>query len=451
MMRTTKTIGVLFILLIVPNAVLSAPSITGVSGTAANGQTLNVSGTQFGAIGPRVVLFDDFERGTAGEYLNNHFNAPEVGVWHGAGNFPAYNSAFKRSGSLSMRTSNYMPNDFGGCPNPGGGCDTDNYQSFFHDFQDSLGGEANEVYAEYSVFVPSNCLYPLETGYRVNFKGDWLYGYHGDHSDTTNDWRLFHSGNNAPNRTDGPLGSLDAGPGTNTGTELTDSCGLSMYPNQIIEVPPINRWVRNMVYAKGSTTCNGELAAWQAPFINYSAAGLSCDSTSPSGSGSNLIQRNTCQLLRKQRTGFNTLQVTHPEGWGRFALNGYATNNDGHPVSPGNYFWYYDDVYIATGPGARARVVLANYPKWGDPAHGTTLDMTICTPNSWSDTSVSCTVRQGAFTSGQAAYLFVVDANGNVSDQDLSTPGAQGRPITIGSGGPTDTTSPAKPTNLRVQ
>ena len=42
--------------------------------------------------------------------------------------------------------------------------------------------------------------------------------------------------------------------------------------------------------------------------------------------------------------------------------------------------------------------------------------LAISTPNTWSDTEIEITVREGSFTDGEQVYLFVVDSNGDYSD-----------------------------------
>lgn len=451
------TIVALFGLSAVPEQ-SAAAVVSNVTGTVADSQTITVVGNGFGATGPNVLLFDDFENGTSGSWLSA--TGPKVGRWNYIKNFPSYAADYRRSGRASLAVSNYFPNDFGrNCPNNLGGCDGANYSAFGVDFGYYLGGgEAKEVYWEYSYFVVPGGMFPLETGYRINYKTSWIYGHQADHTDTVNDWRIF-AGNSAPNSS----GVLDSGIGTNNCVGCTDlytdtSCGHNMYPGQEVLVSPKGRWVRHMEYAKGSTGCDGALVMMEAPFINTAIGGFACRSNSlnvcssgtragqtctgndqcPGGGSCNYENaggdRNTCEIVRKQRTGHKTLQSSiGSTGWGSLTLNAYASNADGNPVGAGSYQWRYDDVYIAVGPGARARVALANYRTWGDTAHGDTFDAMVCPPSSWTDTQVTCTVRQGSFTTGQNIYLFVIDAAGKVSDQDPSTPGDQGIPVLFGS------------------
>lgn len=78
---------------------------------------------------------------------------------------------------------------------------------------------------------------------------------------------------------------------------------------------------------------------------------------------------------------------------------------------------YYDDVYI---DNTMARVELGNASTWTNCTH-----REIQPPKSWSSNSIAITVNNGNFTAGEKAYLYVVDANGNVN--------YSGYPVTIGS------------------
>ncbi len=109
-------------------------------------------------------------------------------------------------------------------------------------------------------------------------------------------------------------------------------------------------------------------------------------------------------------------------------LNGYARDTaegECHPM--------FDDVYVAAGNNARARVEIGNQPIYNN-----CTNLTIITPTEWSDSSVTATVRQGSFNDGEQAYLFVVDENGDASE---------GYPVTFG-GGSGDTTPPSSPSGL---
>jgi hypothetical protein len=93
----------------------------------------------------------------------------------------------------------------------------------------------------------------------------------------------------------------------------------------------------------------------------------------------------------------------------------------------------FDDVYVAIGTGAQARVEI------GDAAtYATSKNLSMATVTSWGDTSITATVRQGSFSNLNNAYLYVIDANGSVNQNGYLLSGA-------------DTLAPAAPTNLTVQ
>ena len=81
-----------------------------------------------------------------------------------------------------------------------------------------------------------------------------------------------------------------------------------------------------------------------------------------------------------------------------------------------------DDIYIDS---TLARVELCDGSTW---ANKTFCEIQL--PTTWSDTSITATVNPGAFTAAQTAYIYVVDANGDVN--------TNGYAVTIGSGDPVD-------------
>ncbi len=76
-----------------------APTVSGVSGTVSNGQSITIAGSSFGS-GPNVAVFDDFEKGTNGQTLGL---TAEVGSWDSdPGNPPpVYSNSYKISGNLA--------------------------------------------------------------------------------------------------------------------------------------------------------------------------------------------------------------------------------------------------------------------------------------------------------------------------------------------------------------
>jgi hypothetical protein len=97
---------------------------------------------------------------------------------------------------------------------------------------------------------------------------------------------------------------------------------------------------------------------------------------------------------------------------------------------------YFDDIYIAYGPNAMARVEIGNAS-----TYNACTNLTMVTPTSWGASSITATVRQGSFGSAASAYLYVTDATG--------TPNANGYPVTFGGGG--GSTAPAIPSGLHLE
>lgn len=144
-------------------------------------------------------------------------------------------------------------------------------------------------------------------------------------------------------------------------------------------------WSRFSYYADAATTSSGILQV---------------DELTHSG----VVRRYNANNYRGLESGqsFNYISVNY---FARATPNCYPT---------------WDDVYIAVGDNARARVEIGN-----NATYANCTNLTICTPTSWAGSSITATVRQGSFSAG-TAYLFVVDADGVVSD---------GYEITLGEGG----------------
>jgi hypothetical protein len=100
----------------------------------------------------------------------------------------------------------------------------------------------------------------------------------------------------------------------------------------------------------------------------------------------------------------------------------------------------FDDIYIATGPNAQARIEVGNASTYAK-----STKLTILTPKSWSDGSISAQVNTGQFKTGEAAYLFVFKADGSVSS---------GYPIKMGataSGSSSTVVQPPPAPNLQLK
>ena len=133
-------------------------------------------------------------------------------------------------------------------------------------------------------------------------------------------------------------------------------------------------------------------------------------------------------------------------------LNGYQWDAPWLPPSVGiwPFLFGYDDSHdLSSGQeidvseiyydNTLARVEISDKATWDD-SPASTAQREVQIPTAWSNGSITVTANLGAFACGQQAYLYVVDADGNVN--------ANGLPVTLCDG---DALAPAAPTNLTVQ
>ena len=134
---------------------------------------------------------------------------------------------------------------------------------------------------------------------------------------------------------------------------------------------------------------------------------------SGTGAGKTLVWDMDAGGVHQELNAVNTSNLNSGSWWDVFDLNGFGNQSASYPM--------FDDVYIATGSGAAARVEVGSAV-----TYASCTQLAATPPPSWSDGSVVTTVRQGNFAAGQSAYIYVTDAGGNVN--------AQGYPVTMGSG-----------------
>lgn len=207
----------------------AAPSISSISGTFSNGQDITISGSGFGANGPSVAIFDDFEAGTINQTIGTGAgNLANVGVWQADGTYPGYyTSSAAVSGIKSMGINWKTP-------------------LASKDVRVRLSG-ATDIFISYWWYVPSGSDFPGENGGEgTNWKQIWAY----KNDDISGGDQTFVS----------VLGS--GGPPENAFAfyETCDACPTSQYGN--ISLPMKGAWHRVWFYIKGSETTNGEMDYW---------------------------------------------------------------------------------------------------------------------------------------------------------------------------------------------
>lgn len=349
------------LLLAVAGSAFAAPSVTGVSGTVSNGESITITGTDFGTTGPTVVLFDDFEKGTNGNIISTSADSAQVGEWdsvEASPDHPKYSNAFAHSGSLAMLS----------------------------DQASSDGGHWSAVSFTASTRV---------------FASFWVY---------------LGSSDEVPGTGEGgganwKLGDVNAGELASPSSQYTTCVTLSdLPPGGAFQSP--GAWYGSSGLTDGgycdTTWVKGRWHRFDAYFIG---------STGTSGADY-LWEMNSATAYNNiwSQTGMTNLQSADSAGWKIFRLHSYARQDS-------NGQCYYDDVYVATGSAALARVEICN-----NSTYTNSTNCAIATPTSWANTSIVATVRQGSFGASDSAYLFVVDSSGTAS---------AGYAVTFGSGGET--------------
>ena len=340
------------LLLMVTQGSLAAPTISSISGTAAEKSTITVTGSGFGS-GPNVILYDDFEAsgGVVGQAVS--LAASTVGSWTDTvGVTPQYDSV-ARSGSRSIRI--YRDGQTA---------------SLRKDFP----APATEVFFSFWVRVPSGTPFPGDSGGVNQFSSDsswkfaWLIdsSYDGSSSDLC-----------APTHTGG--GSFQLAGNDFAMTYLPKGSTWWSW----------NSWMR--------------MSVW-----------LRADPSNPTGPGGR-YRWHVTSTERGQFEQAGSEAIFDSDGPSQKAFR--YINMPGWIRSDGSSRPVYDDIYIATGSNAQARVEI------GDAStYSASKQLTLLVPKSWSASSISVQLPTGAVPSS-GAYLYVTDKDGNVNAQGYKLAG----------------------------
>jgi len=335
------------LLLLLPSIVIAAPTISTVSGTIADGQSITISGSDFGS-GPTIVLFDDFETETSGQRMDT---TATVGSWTGSGgigtrDFPYATSIESSSGNLAINT---IEGDTWGAWD-----------------QVYVGmSETTEIFISYYAWVPIGYYYPYATSTASfsgtsSFKAAWL-AYNGS---TTED---------------------DLVVPTNAGTQF--SISGNDWVSSITKIGLGQDW--------WSWTQPNRLTTW-------------IKSGSPVTSNGTIYT----QMMGSSRSDQTTIDrpIFDSDGvqnhaWNRVVVPGNFEIRSGY-----NDAMLYDDIYIASGENAAARVEIGNAA-----TYAACTKLAIATHDNWSTTSITATVRQGVFSQLESAYLYIIDSSNSAS------------------------------------
>ncbi|MEQ6122316.1 T9SS type A sorting domain-containing protein [Reichenbachiella sp. MALMAid0571] len=359
--------------------VYAQPIISNVSGTAQNGQTITINGSGFGNTGPNIVIYDEFEGTNAMENGNIPLTSPAIGSWNGKSNEPKYHSS-SHSGDYSFAL------------NRG----STNYSQFQYESSNSF----TEVFLSYWVTLPNGIMpsasTPGEWNHTSNWKMSWIYegntGYGGDNDVCTPTWISPGSCNISGN----DQAALKYASASNSSKTLYLSSGWLTFTN----------WARFTIHMRADPT---NLTGWTSDAY--------VQTINATGQYEKIMD--DARVFDDDYRSETNIQTKQ---WDHISLPGWIGNWDGNR----NYFdGVYDDIYIATGSGAAARVEIGNAS-----SYSACTNLALTTPTSWSDNTIATTVRTGSFDEMDTVYLYVIDKDYNVNPT--------GYPIVIdGNGGVT--------------
>jgi hypothetical protein len=354
-------IFIVLLLVMLPPATALA-DVTGVSGTISDGQSITITGSDFGANGPNVIVFDDFEGGAPDESIATGEGSAKYGQWDNVapGGSHYYGTTAHVSGSQSF-TSDFSVESYSW-------------------IEALLPASTRNVFISWWIYIPAGNNFVGEGHIDgINWKQMWIQG-----ADTSDDDLSVPT----------QIGS--------TAWYITRNEQDPAYGNWTTVDFNKGEWKRLWAWVKGSTTStseDGEVKFWEM-------------------TSSGVVQR-------ENDIGVNLLKETG--AFERVRPNGYGRQ----PTS--NCIASFDDVYIAAGPYAQARVEMGNAATYNE-----STKLAILTPTAWADGSITATVNQGSFSADETAYIYVTDADGTVN--------ANGYQVTIGGeeDPPSDTTPPVR-------
>jgi hypothetical protein len=354
----------------------AAPAVSNVSGNLADGEAITVFGSAFGVNGPSILFFDNFESGTVGNNISTGVGSATIGQWATLGPVPPTYS------NIFSRSGSQA---FLGTSDPS--VEAGNHAQIL------LPG-ITDLFVSFWVLVPAGDNVPGEDGAVPNWKITWF--------DTDNTWGTpWHYAGDDDAAAPVLLGLNDWYPTTGN---MSPYQPAEYYNGPNVPFLTKGQWKRVWYWMKGGANNDGAFSFWKLDNGGVNAV---------------ISQNNVTTMLPGNI-------------WNYMSINAYTRQ----PLSSNPpQRQLFDDVYISTGSYAQARVEIGNAA-----TYVASTNLAIATVTSWSDNSISATVRQESFANSENAYLYVIDTNGNAN--------ANGYPVTF-SGTP-DVTPPAAPSGLSV-
>lgn len=354
---------VLYFVLSTGSLAWSEPAITLAEGVLLNGHSVVLTGSNFGSTGPTIVVFDDFEDNTAGSAVST---TATVGTWTSSNPIATAYDGGVVALLVDATESNQLRKSY---------------------------ANVQEIFLSYKVINPSGYHFPATTESgefppQSAWKLAWIWdeqdylGYQGDDDICLPTWgngtSFSLSGNdNAFGGTaeNGWIGPVAGRPGTSTNWFS------------------FKGWNRASTYLKaGADPVNDNGVIW--------FSGLSEEF------GHKLFELTDRPVFDGDDNAYDNAISQ----WNTLALSGWHRSGGLNSEYDSTTRAYYDDIYLAVGANAAARVEIGDNATYAD-----CTKLAISTPTSWSDTSITATVRDGEFSGGDRVYVFVVDKNNKVS------------------------------------
>ena len=349
----------------------SAPTINTVSGNFCNGEKIIITGVAFGSTGPNVILYDNFT-GTPGEIIKL---AATMGSWSGLTQIPpTYISDDNNVAGLLVDGINSKQLNINFTPT----------QEFFLSFRVKIpSGYHFPNSAAPGSFAP-------DSAWKLAWIMDGPKGYLGNDDIVIPTW---------PNGTYFYIGGND-----------------NAFPSSAA-----NGWVSTIVGRPGTNTNWFSFSGWNRA-TTYIKAGADPVADNGiiwfQGMSSEFGQKSFVFTDRHVFDGPTNDGDDAISQWTRINISGWHRTNGTNAAFDNKTRAIYDDVYLATGNNARARIEIGDKP-----TYAACTKLALLTPDSWNNNSITATVRLGEFTNGNQIYLYVIDTLGN--------PSAVGYPIVL--------------------
>ena len=361
--------SILILLTIACNA-FAAPSISGVSGTITNGQSITISGSGFST------------KTTAAPLLSSYDNATTSNNWSGGSLGGSWTTSGTISLSQTQQRSTHTQNSYAVTYDNNSGYDSVRYQRESAD---------DKLYVSFWMYR-DNATLNMVTGSGDNAKFLRIYQ---DSSGTEGDTYYQLVCNS----------SGDAMSLRSSGDQTADCDGWTVdYTSSLYNA---DRYSSIKFNAAANSTLP-KMQNWEhyEYYMDY-------PSTTGNNDATNIIWKDGATVARSIDIAVNEAGAANEWRW---VMLGQVSG----AYSP-SYNEYIDQVYIDNTP---ARVFISDSSTMTMPDIASHHHSEIQVASSWSDSSITFTLNQGSFANGSTVYVYVVDSAGAVN--------ATGEAITFG-------------------